>query len=169
MSRLALLLFAAFSLQACLAPQPLVPEDEDSELNDPPRILGRSPDPGVLRTQRGCGKQRLELLAVEDMDELDALEIRWFVNYQQGNTEPVRTSRREAAGYRDGIRTPSGDALDLYFSQFEDQVLVVEAVVSDGFDPTVDAEPSNRAPTRGKAIAQTSWTVFVESVQECLP
>ncbi|HEY0838937.1 MAG TPA: hypothetical protein VGD74_02000 [Vulgatibacter sp.] len=165
----AILLVAALALPACLAPQPLVPADDDTGLNDPPRILGRSPEPAIVRTQRGCGKQRLELLAVEDMDEQDAIEIRWFVNYHKGNTEPVKVSRREAEGFQDGIRTPPGDFHDVFFSQFEDQVLVVEAVVSDGFDAAPDAEPAKRAPARGKALAQTSWTVFVEGVQECLP
>lgn len=164
----ALLLAAGMLLPACLVPQPLVPGDEGSGLDDPPRILGRSPENSVIRTQRGCGRQRLELLAIEDMDEEDSIEIRWFVNYQKGNVEPVRV-QRITSGFQEGIRAPAGDALELFFREYEDQVLVVEAVVSDGFDPDASRDPANRAPTAGKAVTHTSWTVFVESVQECLP
>lgn len=163
-----LLLAAGLLLPACLVPQPLVPGDEESGLDDPPRILGRSPEHSVIRTQRGCGRQRLELLAIQDMDEEDAIEVRWFVNYHRGSTDPVRAHGINA-GFQDGIRAPAGDALDLFFSQYEDQVLVVEAVVSDGFDPDATRDPANRAPAPGKAVTHTSWTVFVESVQECLP
>lgn len=163
-----LLLAAGLLLPACLVPQPLVPGDEESGLDDPPRILGRSPEHSVIRTQRGCGRQRLELLAIEDMDEGDAIEIRWFVNYQRGRIEPERVQRIDS-GFQDGIRAPAGDAWDLVFGEFEDQVLVVEAVVSDGFDPDTSRDPANRAPAAGKAVTHTSWTVFVESVQECLP
>jgi len=165
-----LLIAAGLVLPACLVPQPLVPEEEGSGLDDPPRILGRAPDASVIRTQRGCGKQKLEVLSVEDMDEEDPIEIRWFVNYQQGNTAPVRRKEIPSGfGFQEGIRTPPGDAFEVFFNQYEDQVLVVEAVVSDGFDADAAREPANRAPAKGKAVTQSSWTIFVESAQECLP
>jgi len=165
---LSILVAAGLLLPACLVPQPLVPGGEDSGLDDPPRILGRSPEASVVHTQRGCGRQRFELLAIEDMDEEDSIEVRWFVNYQQGNVEPVRVARI-TTGFQDGIRSPPGDGLDVFFSQYEDQVLVVEAVVSDGFDSDPGRSPVNRVPLAGKAVTHTGWTVFVESVQECLP
>ena len=164
------LLAAALLLPACLVPQPLVPEEEGSGLDDPPRILGRAPDSSVIRTQRGCGRQKLELLAIEDMDEDDPIEIRWFVNYQRGSTDPVRRKEISSGlGFQEGIRTPAGDAFEIFFNQYEDQVLVVEAVVSDGFDPDATRDPANRTAAKGKAVTQTSWTIFVESAQECLP
>ncbi len=164
------LLLLAGGLGACLVPQPYEEAGDDGPTNDPPHILGREPQGSVVRTQRGCREVKLELLAIEDLDVDDALEVRWFVNYEQGRQEPVaRRTIPAGFGFQYGIRTPAGDSLQLSFDRHRDPVLVVEAVVSDGFDPDPERQPMRRAILPGKAVAETSWAVFVEDVQECLP
>lgn len=166
-----LLLPALWILSACLVPQPIEEAPaKDPFANQPPRIVQRTPAGSVQRTQRGCERIALSLDAIEDLDPEDDLEVRWFVNYQLGRWDPVRVNLiRAEARSQDGIPFPARDSFTLSFDQFRDETLVVEAVVSDGFDDDPDREPAHRAVQRGKTFAEVGWTILVESVQECLP
>lgn len=169
--RSALLLLLHCVLGGCLVPQPLdEATPEDPTANQAPRIVQRSPESSVIRTQRGCERVVLSLDAIEDLDPEDDLEVRWFVNYDQGRWDPVRVNQiRAESRFQDGIHFASRDSLTVSFDQFRDTALVIEAVVSDGFDDDPDKEPIQRAIRARRAFVEASWTLFVEGVQECLP
>ncbi|AKU90400.1 hypothetical protein [Vulgatibacter incomptus] len=165
----AALALALFS--GCLVAQPYEEErPEDPFANDPPRILSRRPSTSVIRTQGGCQPLRLEIPTIRDLDPDDQLEVRWFINYEEpGNQKPDRT-KIIPAGFRlqEGIRSPAGDEYALKLNLYRGKVVVVEAVVSDGFDPDTEEAPAWRAVRKGKDFDQASWTIYVEDVAECL-
>jgi len=170
LAALTLVLCASF-LCGCLVPQPLEEEPPvDPFANAAPRIVQRSPAGSVIRTQRGCERVVLSLDAIEDLDPEDDLEVRWFINYEQGRWDPVRVNSIRAENrFQDGILFPSRDSLHVSFDQYRDPTLVVEAVVSDGFDDDPDKEPIQRAVRQRRAYAEVAWTILVEGTQECIP
>jgi len=155
----------------CLVPQEIEEMEPPREGNDAPRIVLRSPSTSTVVTQRDCPVV-FELLGIEDYDRADGLVVRWFVNYGPDHLEPVQeTYIAPSPEMVDGIRTPAGDSFELAPRQYASGAagyLVVEAVVSDGFDPDPEAEPRNRAVLPGKDWDETSWKVTVTEEIRCV-
>lgn len=157
------------ALCGCLVEQPIEEElDGMQNRNHPPAILLRSPANSVLYLQRSC-TPRFTLPQIEDRDLGDDLEIKWFVNYDDGYVTPVDHWFLDAADAEGPVRFVSnrelvlnldGPAYDGY------STVVVEAVVSDGFaDPGMS--PLHRAIERGKGVATTSWTIVISEGTWC--
>lgn len=161
-----LLASCLFFSSGCLAPQEIEQVDPPESGNSAPVILARSPESTTVVTQLACGKLWFELLGVRDRDRKDTLEVRWFVNYGAHDTTIWRS---------DTLPPPPEDASDIRLSPpfdldtdgYVGQLVVVEAVVSDGFDPDPAAEPRDRAILPNKGYAQTGWIVQITDV-ECL-
>lgn len=164
--RWTLLLLLAIGGSACLVDQNVGLEPDPVEPgNRAPRILGRDPELGTIHTQRAC-RRTFQLLGVEDSDGDDDLELRWFVNYEPDAPQILLAGT--ISGGQGAMRTVPGDLrLSLAFDEFREEVLVVEAVVSDGFDPDPAQLPANRAVLPGHAAATTSWTVIVADEDWC--
>ena len=166
----------ALVLAACPLPQS-VPEYPDDQAVTPPRIVTSSvsfPD-AVVRVPAGCAiEPALELAAdLIDTNTVDAVEARWFVNYDAENQDRRRPQqatqvapdddplviRREVPPFRlepydfASIAGTGGSALGA--------VHVVELVVSNGFDPAGDlAEQPNRSALAGYETQVYRWVLL---------
>ncbi len=157
---------ALAALCGCLLEQPI--EEDTDELggrNHPPAILSRSPSASVLHLQRAC-KPKFTLSQVEDRDLGDDIEVKWFVNYDDGNVNPVDRWFVPASEADGPVRFLDGEYmvdLELYDAN---SVVVVEAVVSDGFaDP--NQPPRNRAIAKGRGVAVATWTIVISEGSWC--
>ncbi len=151
----------------CLVPQEIEEMDPPRVGNDAPRIVVRTPSATEIRTQQRCAALSFSVEQLEDFDTGDDLEVRWFVNYGEGNPVPERVSVSPGSpDLVDGLRSGSEFTFDP--KDFGSGTFLVEVVVSDGFDPNPDAEPLNRAVLPGKDVDETSWHVLVLSAPECL-
>ena len=130
----------------CLVPQEIEEAEPQREGNAPPRIVQRAPALSDVITQNGCTQGiPFSLEAIEDFDRGDDLEVRWFVNYGPDATEPLaRTTIPASPEMRDGIRSPPGDTWTFQPNAWGPGTVIVEAVVSDDFDPEPAAEPRGR-------------------------
>lgn len=162
------LALACLALAGCLAPQEIEQVDPPDSGNAAPSILSRSPAATTVVSQQACGTLAFRLLGIRDRDRGDTLEVRWFVNYGPFDPEPWRPA--------DSVPPPTDGASDirippefvLMTRHFVGQQLVVEAVVSDGFDPDPNAEPAGRAILPGRGHDETSWVVRITDEAECL-
>lgn len=164
----ALLCATAAGLSGCLAPQEIEQVDPQDPGNAEPSILSRSPASGTIVRQAACDRDlSFQLLGVRDRDLDDFLEVRWFVNYG-----PLNTDARQ----KDEIPPPPDGAGDIRippeFSLKDTRLLagqqiIVEAVVSDGFDPDPAAEPRGRAVRPGKGLDEELWIVRITDGTEC--
>lgn len=154
----------------CIVPQNIEEMDPPREGNDAPRIVHRLPEETTLVTQRAPGCSLTLEVVVQDYDREDELEIRWFVDYGPANTAPVTSTVLPAAPeMRDGMRNPSSATFEFVPRRYvvgDAGYVVVEAVVSDGFDPTPGAWPENRAVLQHKDADLTSWKIAVTG-EEC--
>lgn len=163
-----LLCVAGAGLGGCLAPQEIEQVDPQEPGNASPSILSRSPVATTVVRQEDCGDVSFQLLGVRDRDLADVLEVRWFVNYGPLNTAPLVPAEvipppPDGAG---NIRIPAPFTIPA--RSFSGQQIVVEAVVSDGFDPDPAAEPRGRAVRPGKGHDETSWIVRItDDEAEC--
>lgn len=156
-------------LAGCIVPQEIEEAEPPVEGNAPPRILARSPELTQVTVQKSCRTLAFELRGIEDTDRTDALEVRWFVNYGPGATEQAAPPTRVPPP-ADGtsVRAPFTVRFELQPELYEGQRVVVEAVVSDGFDPDPEAEPAGRAVIAGKDFDEVSWQVEVTPGPECM-
>lgn len=164
MRRLALSLLV---LAGCLVEQPIVEDTDDQpNRNHSPVIVLRSPSASVLYLQRAC-KPRFTLPQLEDRDLRDDLEIKWFVNYEDGNFAPIDHWVLDAADADGPVRFISNREVVVDLERYDAyDTVVVEAVVSDGFaDP--GEPPRNRAIARGKGEAVASWTIVISEGSWC--
>lgn len=154
---------------ACLVPQEIEEMEPKRQGNDAPRIVLRAPVATTVVTQRDCTVTFS--IDVEDFDRADGLEVRWFIDYGPDDAEPVdRATIPPDPDMRDGVRNPPGDSYTLRPRTIvagSGNYVVVEAVVSDGFDPDPAAEPRNRAVLPGKASDETSWKLVITE-EECV-
>jgi len=151
----------------CLVPQDIQEMDPPRVGNDAPRIVLRAPAATEVVTQRGCQALTFAVQQIEDFDRGDDLEVRWFVNYGPDDPTPVQSNVIPASGdVVDGVR--GGAELRLDPDDYPPGRLVIEAVVSDGFDPDPAAAPENRAVLAGKAADETSWQLTITAEPECL-
>lgn len=161
------MLAALLALGGCLIDQPIEEDTGGSEQrNHAPVIVLRSPSTSVLYLQRAC-RPRFTLPQIEDPDLDDDIEIKWFVNYEDGNFAPIDHWVLRAEDAEGPVRFVSnrevGVDLDFYDAY---STIVVEAVVSDGFaDPS--EPPRNRAIARGKGEAVASWTIVISEGSWC--
>lgn len=158
---------ALLFLGACLIEQPLEEEgDEDLGRNHAPSIVLRSPSASVLHLQRDC-ELSFSLPQIEDLDRDDDLEVRWFVNYDDGNVGDLDTWHLDASEAEGTLRFTGNRSLRVDLEDYPDaSTLVVEAVVSDGFaDP--GEPPLNRAVMRGRGQAVASWTIVISEGSWC--
>lgn len=140
---------------SCLVPQEIEEAEPQREGNRPPRIADRAPGHSNVFTQVGC--QEEFSVTLEELDWNDVLQVRWFVNYGPGNTAPVHETRHAAPlNVGDG----SQSVWTLQPQRYGPGTVVVEAVVSDGFDDCT-AEPRERAVVPGKGWDETSWRVTI--------
>lgn len=154
-------------LLGCLVDQPIEPSDDPlPRRNHPPIILRKVPNANTLHLQRAC-TPRFTLPLLEDGDLDDDLEVKWFVNYDEGNVLPIDRWWIDAAEARDELRfvTNREFVVDLEHHPGS-SVLVVEAVVSDGFDDPA-APPVHRAPAEGRDVAVATWTVVISEESWC--
>lgn len=160
-----LCLATACLFAACLVDQGIELEPDPIVPSQAPRIVGWEPEFATLYTQRAC-RRSFSLLGVEVPDPDAPVELRWFVNYEPGASNVLHAGIIPAG---DGALrlVPSDLALSLSFDEFREEVLVVEAVVSDGFDPDPDRHPPNRAVLPGKNSAVATWTVIVSDEDWC--
>lgn len=161
-----LLLCLGLGLGGCLAPQEIEEVDPPDTGNAAPAILSRSPISTTVVSQKTCALS-FQLHGVRDRDRSDTLEVRWFINYSPSSPDSLR--QRETIppppDGADDIRLP--EKFDIETSDFTGQQIVVEAVVSDGFDPDPNAEPKDRAILPNKGHDETSWIVRITN-EECL-
>lgn len=157
--------FAVLALLAsCAVPQDIEePEPGGPQGNQAPRIVSRSPIEDVLDRSVSCPDLILELQVIEDFDPEDDLEVRWFVDYDDGNVEPFDSSVIPGGDdVINGVRTPPGDTFELDLRDLRGRTVVVSAVVSDGFDDP-EKEPRWQAVLPGRDSDRTNWTVHVPS------
>lgn len=152
---------------SCLVDQPIEPSDDPTPWrNHHPRIVRKVPEASTLHLQRAC-RPRFTLPLIEDGNAGDDLEIRWFVNYDQDDSHPLDRWWIDATEATGELRfiTNREFVVDLEHWDGVD-VLVVEAVVSDGFaDPATP--PTYRAAAEGKGIALATWTLVVSEASWC--
>lgn len=159
-----ILLPVAALLASCLIDQPIEPEQQGEEVgNHAPLILGRAPSATLLHIQRPCSP-RFTFSRLEDADLDDLLEVRWFVNYDEGNT----AIEDEWVIPPDGtaVRQVEDRAFVLSLDRLSSSTVVVEAVASDGFGDTAEP-PFNRAVARGRGVAVATWTIIVTEASWC--
>lgn len=157
-------------LAACIVPQDIEEMEPPREGNDPPRIVQRVPAETTVVTQRASPCAVEFSVVVQDFDREDALEVRWFVDYGPDDTVPdAVVELPPAPELTNGLRNPASVSY-----RFEPRLhvtggggyVVVEAVVSDGFDPAPGATPENRAVRPGRDVDVTSWKVVITE-EEC--
>jgi len=151
----------------CLVPQDIEEMDPPRRGNDAPRIVLRTPAGTEVITQRGCQAVTFAVDQIEDFDAGDDVVVRWFVDWRPD--DPTKAQEDVIPGSPqivDGVR--GGSQLRLDPDDYPLGTLLVEAVVSDGFDPHPDAEPANRAVLPGKDVDETSWQLTITAATECL-
>lgn len=153
-------------LGGCLIDQPIEEDlDEGPKRNHPPTIVLRSPSASVLHLQRSCTPS-FSLPQIEDFDLGDDLEVRWFVNYDDGNVEIEDTWYLDASQADGPVRFTGNRQFKVILSKYSHPTIVVEAVVSDGFADRGE-HPINRAIARGKGQAVASWTIVISEGSWC--
>src|SRR5690606_26154566 len=109
-------------------------------------------------------------IVVQDFDRDDALEIRWFVDYGPDRTAPVAVDELPPAPEMvDGLRNPASVSYTFVprdHATVGGGYVVLEAVVSDGFDPDPEALPVDRAILPGSDADVTSWKITITE-EEC--
>ena len=158
-------------LCGCLVPQEIEEMEPPRVGNDAPRIVLRAPDTQRVVTQWLCDAPvTFQLIGVEDFDRGDALEVRWFVDYGPDDATPEASMEIPASpDLVNGVRPNSTVTFQIDPRDIgPGRTVVVEAVVSDGFDPAPAAEPLNRAVLPEKDADSTSWLLTVTAEPACL-
>lgn len=165
--RCLLLLPLLLATSSCLIDQPIEPSEEwEPQRNHHPVILRKVPDASTLYLQRAC-TPRFTLPLLEDRDLGDDLEIRWFINYDEGNTDPIDRWWVDATEATGELRFITDREFKVDLRPYEGvEVLVVEAVVSDGFADS-NTPPIHRAAAAGRGIALASWTLVISEASWC--
>lgn len=167
MRRLGIPLLTSLFFWGCLIEQPIEEDsDEGPSRNHPPSIVLRSPNASVLYLQRSC-EPIFSLHQIEDFDLHDDLEVRWFVNYEDGD-DPTPLDRWFIPASRaEGPLRFTGDrGLKVNLEDYPHSTVVVEAVVSDGFaDPA--EPPRHRAVARGRGQDVATWTIVISEGSWC--
>ena len=168
MTRRAVLLVPLWAA-ACVVPQDVAEAPDLPEVtNHAPRIVSDTARvEGLpqrrLVVQKNCRSVQFELGVIEDLDASDDLEVRWFVNYDEGETFARQiTVIRGGPDVRDGVRSPAGDSFRLVLDRLEvGRSVVVEAWVSDGFDDPAE-EPPFRRVLEGRDFDEVAWVIEVQ-------
>jgi len=150
----------------CLVEQPIIEEtDQPSRRNHPPTIAIRTPSATTLYLQRGC-EVYLSVPRIDDLDENDPIVIKWFVNYED-NPEPEDTWYIDASEADGPARLLADRRFRVVLDHYPDRsVIVVEAVVSDGFADS-NAFPPHRAIAPGHGSDTAVWTIIVSEGSWC--
>jgi hypothetical protein len=168
-------LAAAAALVGCPLPQPL-PAYPDSGRITPPRIDVSSVlpvEPVVLVPTGGCPNVTYQLVAkVIDDDTTEAIDARWFIDYQpkQPAWTPVQADKIQPPQGQDPttlqrIRDLPAFQFIAYgpssiFQPIENQLHVVELVVSNGFAPEPASPLPFRTPLPNFEVQLFRWVFF---------
>jgi hypothetical protein len=166
---------AALALAACPLPQPLA---EVARVNGgtvaPPRILLDSvqpPDPRVLvGTACPPGSSFTLSATVDDANTTEAVEARWFVDYDAHSNSGVQAgSDVQPLEPNDTIRPVSPYVYLLPAYDGTTPLHIVELVVSNGFLPTGDpaAPLPNRSPADGFETQVYRWVLEYDAAGRC--